>query len=348
MFAGTWSDDDDVAMPHTHVATTGPTPKTAKHTKNDKTTKKTKNTKKTQTALTPSNVAKVAKKPAAATKSKKGKLAQIKSALTKHYNQHGSVYKLKPFHYMVDKHTARPLLETTLGRPLALATDFGGIETPSQALENLGIKHDLKFYTECQGHLREFVGSAFRPDLIYCDVLDRLTETMPSCDLFVLGPPCQPWSKAGQRMGIQDLKKRGVLLFGSMEYVKSKTPKVFVLENVLNLVHAFRSEFDQLVSMLEDIGYETTWDVINSYDCNLPQSRARVYLVGIFGGCAPGRNFRFPVKLQHRVDLEACLDSRTQKTCDDDGPALPARCLRKVARAMHEAKTDPLNSHSIP
>ena len=191
MLAGMWS-DDEVAMPHTQVAATGPTPKTAKQTKKAKTTKDTKKTKKTKTALTPSYVAKVAKKPSAATK-----LALNKSALTKHYIKHGSVYKLKPGHYMADKHTARPLLDTTLGRPLALATDFGGIETPSQALENMGIKHDLKFYTECQGHLREFVGSAFRPDLIYCDVLDRRTETMPSCDLFVLGPP----ASHGQRRG---------------------------------------------------------------------------------------------------------------------------------------------------
>jgi DNA (cytosine-5)-methyltransferase 1 len=154
----------------------------------------------------------------------------------------------------------------------------------------------------------------------------------------------------GKKQGIQDLKERGVLLFGSMDYVKTKTPKVFVLENVLNLLHGFRAEFDELVTMLEDIGYETFWDVINSYDCNLPQSRARVYLVGIFGGCAPGRKFTFPTKLQHRVDLQACLDSLTFSPCaaDDTGPDLPARCLKKIARAMHEAKTDPLNSHSIP
>ena len=135
--------------------------------------------------------------------------------VSKHYVQtKGNLFKLKPNHELVSnkKHRAS----------LRLGTDFGGLETPSQALGNLGINHTLEFYCEKGLHLRNFVAANFRPKYIIADVLDRDCKAMPSCDLFCWGYPCQPFSKLGLQLGLEDFKRRGILLFGSIDYIKEK------------------------------------------------------------------------------------------------------------------------------
>ena len=170
-----------------------------------------------------------------------GRHTTLKDSLAKHYIEIGDgMFKLKGNHHL-DAKVASPRTVLTINRQLRLGTDFGGLETPSQALERLGIGHDLIFYCEAQKHLQQFVAGVFRPECIYADVLTRNTKTMESVDLFVLGPPCQAWSTIGLKMGIEDLKGRGILLFGSMSYIENRRPKVVVLENVLNLVHGFCS-----------------------------------------------------------------------------------------------------------
>ena len=168
----------------------------------------------------------------------------------------------------------------TLNRFVLALTSGGGLETPSQALDKLGIDHQLEFYCEKELHLRHFVAASFRPNYIIADVLDRDSKVMPYCDLFCWGSPCQPFSKLGLQLGLEDLKRRGILLFGSIDYIKEKRPKVLLAENVLNLIQKFKAEFQRLVQILQDLGYKIYWDTVNSYDNNLHQSRNRVYLVG--------------------------------------------------------------------
>ena len=183
-------------------------------------------------------------------------------------------------------HVIEGVITGVTGQPIKVGTDFGGLETMSQALENLCVSHELSFYCEQELHLRSFVADSFKPTKIYKDAINRDIATMPTVDLYVLTPPCQPYSDYGLRMGIAD--ERGSLLFAGLPYIKEKRPKLVLLENVKGLLQGDRKKhYESLVKKLEDLGYEVESEILNSMYNNLPQSRPRLYMVAALGWSGP-------------------------------------------------------------
>ena len=101
---------------------------------------------------------------------------------------------------------------------------------------------------------------------------------------------CQPFSMAGKRCGFEDT--RGTLFFEVARILKEKQPKYFLLENVENLViHDLSKEdkklgktigktLETILNVLNDLGYKTTWKVIQASEYGVPQLRRRIYIVG--------------------------------------------------------------------
>ena len=106
--------------------------------------------------------------------------------------------------------------------------------------------------------------------------------------LVIGGPPCQSFSLAGMRKGLDD--DRGKLLFEYVRIVRETLPKGFVLENVKGLTNwdngrAMRLLIDELSKPIEYNGeiytYSvTTPQVLNASDYGVPQNRERLILVG--------------------------------------------------------------------
>ncbi len=95
------------------------------------------------------------------------------------------------------------------------------------------------------------------------------------------GPPCQPFSTAGQRRGVED--QRGTLIFDYLRAVETLMPRFVVLENVKGLLnHAGRSELSLLEEILGEfhrIGYSTTWGVVDAVHYGAPQFRERLLIL---------------------------------------------------------------------
>ena len=91
-------------------------------------------------------------------------------------------------------------------RPIRVGTDFSGLETPSLALSAIGppVNFNLEFICERDPALRAFAVAAHRPRVVYDDILSRDIDAMPTVDLYIAGPPCQPSSAAGKRAGLAD------------------------------------------------------------------------------------------------------------------------------------------------
>lgn len=104
-------------------------------------------------------------------------------------------------------------------------------------------------------------------------------EELPDFDLLVGGFPCQAFSVAGKRKGFDDT--RGTLFFDIARVLENKRPPHFVLENVRGLLgHDKGKTFQTILGVLSDLGYGVEWQLLNSKNFGVPQSRERVYIVG--------------------------------------------------------------------
>ena len=112
------------------------------------------------------------------------------------------------------------------------------------------------------------------------------TAGLPDFDLVCGGFPCQSFSIAGHRKGFEDT--RGTLFFEIARILGAQKPPFVLLENVPGLLsHDEGRTFAVILGALSRLGYHVEWQVLNSKDFGVPQSRQRVFIVGYLGaGCA--------------------------------------------------------------
>ena len=110
-------------------------------------------------------------------------------------------------------------------------------------------------------------------------------------DLVIYSPPCQSWSVAGKKKGINDI--RGTLFWNALDIIKKSNPKYAIMENVNNLPERFTSDFEEMLKCLDDAGYNNYWQIINARDF-IPQNRKRVFVVSIRKDIDT-YNFKFPI-----------------------------------------------------
>lgn len=117
-------------------------------------------------------------------------------------------------------------------------------------------------------------------------------ESLPDIDLICGGFPCQSFSIAGKRGGFADA--RGTLFFEIARIAVVKRPAYLLLENVPGLLsHDKGRTFATILGALSELGYDVAWQVLNSADFGVPQSRKRVYIAGYLRERCPGEIFSF-------------------------------------------------------
>lgn len=104
-------------------------------------------------------------------------------------------------------------------------------------------------------------------------------------DIICGGFPCQAFSIAGKQLGFEDT--RGTLFYEIARATKEIKPRYLLLENVRNLLsHDKGQTFTRILKILDELGYDVEWQVLNSKNFGVPQNRERVFIVGhLRGGC---------------------------------------------------------------
>lgn len=121
--------------------------------------------------------------------------------------------------------------------------------------------------------------SNFGKDSIVEGDIWNLIESVPNHDLLTGGFPCQPFSKAGKKQGVQDY--RGTLFEAIVKILSIQRPKYFVLENVSSLLCLEKGKnFQAILSALASLNYKIEWKVFNALEFGLPQNRERIVIVG--------------------------------------------------------------------
>lgn len=99
-------------------------------------------------------------------------------------------------------------------------------------------------------------------------------------DLVSGGAPCQAFSYAGKRLGMEDT--RGTLFYEFARCVKEVQPKMFLFENVRGLVnHDKGRTFETILAVFEELGYRLQYKVLNAAYYGVGQKRERIIVIGI-------------------------------------------------------------------
>ena len=252
--------------------------------------------------------------------------------------------------------------EEKASRTLTIGTDCSGMEAPIQAVRNLGIRYSHEFSCDNDPDVVASMKGNFTPKRFYNDVTTRINAGTPHVDLYVAGFPCQPFSTAGKQQGFDDTKGRGNIFYDILDYITTRRPKVFILENVkglttlqggkclrtiLKALHNVKQRFNETSE-----AYEIHHQVLNTKDHGVPQNRPRWYCVGIrkdtFG--SDKSSFEFP-----RADIECpkidlFLDAEpgaTQRSAKERLPTDLSNTARtsieKASRTILEGNGDPIN-----
>ena len=125
------------------------------------------------------------------------------------------------------------------------------------------------------------------------------------CDLIVGGSPCQSFSIAGKREG---LNGESGLMWEYVRAVREVCPEWVVWENVPGALSSSGGEdFRCLLSALDELGYGLAWRILDAQFFGVPQRRRRVFLVGHFGERPPTEI------LFERESLRGDLDTSSKK-----------------------------------
>jgi len=171
---------------------------------------------------------------------------------------------------------------------------FAGIGGMRQGFENAGgiCVFSSEFEKNAQTTYEENYG-----EMPFGDIKNVSEKDIPDHDVLIAGFPCQPFSHAGLKLGIDDT--RGTLFYNIARILKEKKPKVALLENVRGLIsHDKGHTLKVILKTLTDIGYKCIISrevirhddaevikkqarkmVLKSKDFGLPQNRVRIYIV---------------------------------------------------------------------
>jgi DNA (cytosine-5)-methyltransferase 1 len=177
---------------------------------------------------------------------------------------------------------------------------FAGIGGFRIALQSIGGKclFSCEINEHCQKMYQENFGEIPAGDIKTIDPND-----IPECDVLCAGFPCQPFSISGKKMGLKD--ERASVIESIFNIVNHSKPKVVMLENVKHLLHHNNGEtLQHIVSNLNKIGYNISYNILNAKNFGVPQNRERLIIIASLNG-----KFDFSkLKKQKTIKIHDILD----------------------------------------
>jgi len=193
---------------------------------------------------------------------------------------------------------------------IRIGTLFSGIGAIEHALQRLKLKTEIVF----AGDIDPFVKDAYfaNYDISEKSWHDDVQEFSAKkykykVDLLVGGSPCQSFSMAGKRGGMEDT--RGTLFYDFARIIQECKPKVFIFENVRGLVnHDKGNTWRVIQNVFNDLGYSINSKILNSSDYGIPQSRNRIFVVGFR---KRNTDFLFPKPIKLQKTMQDFLEDHT-------------------------------------
>ncbi len=122
------------------------------------------------------------------------------------------------------------------------------------------------------------------------DIRNIDASEIPDFDILLAGFPCQPFSNAGNRKGVNDDNGRGTLFEECERILKAKVekgarPKAFVFENVRGIMSSRMADGttvpDEIRKRMEALGYRVAAKLLCASNYGVPQMRYRYLIIGV-------------------------------------------------------------------
>ena len=142
------------------------------------------------------------------------------------------------------------------------------------------LRHNRPQWNVVQGDVRAFSATSYKGGV----------------DLFAGGVPCPPFSIAGKQLGQDDERD---LFPEALRLIEECSPRAILLENVRGLLSPKFTLYRQTIQhQLAEMGYWSSWRVLNASDFGVPQLRPRAILVGLKRELMPYFDWPSPIDSQ--------------------------------------------------
>lgn len=148
------------------------------------------------------------------------------------------------------------------------------------------------------------------------DGIKKYLEDDIEIDLLSGGYPCQSFSYAGKKLGLEDT--RGTLFYDFAEILKEIQPKMFLAENVKGLVsHDQSRTLKVMLNVFKEVGYEVDYEVLNSLHYGVAQKRQRIVIIGTRKDIRKKIDFdySYPKPYKETLTLKDILQDVPQSDC---------------------------------
>ncbi len=188
---------------------------------------------------------------------------------------------------------------------------FAGIGACSKALENLNIPHEIVDAVEIDKYAVKSFNAIHHTSFEPQDITKWDKDI--DVDLIMHGSPCQDFSIAGKQLGgDKDSHTRSSLMYETLRIVEKLKPKYVIWENVKNLLsNRHRHNFDAYIQAMDQLGYHSTYQVLNAKDYGVPQNRERVFTVSVRNDI--NQQFIFPPKQELKIKLKDLLENEVDE-----------------------------------
>ncbi len=183
-------------------------------------------------------------------------------------------------------------------------------------------------------------------DCLLQDIRTVNADDIPDYDILLAGFPCQPFSNAGNRRGVNDANGRGTLFEECERILRAKIhaghrPQAFVFENVRGILSSKMPDGvttvpQEIANRMHALGYNVSLQLVCASDYGVPQQRYRVLIVGIDNQLGVGA---FDFREMQRIVEENHIPS---KSFGRDEELL----LGSILRGVHELPDDVVWAYS--
>lgn len=216
---------------------------------------------------------------------------------------------------------------------------FAGVGAFRLGLERTG--HECVWANEWLERPRSIYARNFGHQPDGRDIRDVSAGDIPDADLLVGGFPCATFSVAGKRTGFSLDDTRGTLAFEMFRLARDKGIPYLLFENVKGLLnHDGGRTFEIILEVLDGMGYDCQWELLDSQNFGVPQHRERIFLIGHLRGNP--RPKVFPIGRASRGNDETNTQERKgrQGLFSDISPTLDAHYYKGGNARQYVVQTE--------